>query len=84
MTPERIKSYLKYVKDADLKWDRMEQAEKLADDPKAFELFFRRYHGPLICQLIFDGDMRKTPLLMTSKVGWVGTTARWLLENGNC
>lgn len=79
MGTDSIKSLLKCIQDSGLKWDLMEEAETLADDPAKFKIFFTKVHSKAVCDIVFGCEIHKLPTYLSCGDAWLEIVSKWRL-----
>lgn len=80
---DKAKSLMAFIESSNLKWDRIEDAKSLIDDPVSFEEFFRKHHSKRVCALAFgECSSSNLPPLLFSDQSWLSIISRWRLEEG--
>lgn len=78
---EELKILLDCIKTANLSWDCFDQAISLIENPKDFEVLFRRQHS-LLAQKVFYTEIEEIPLYINNDP-WINAIAKWRLTIGH-
>ena len=73
LTAEQCQSLIETIRDS-LKWDLINEAQKLTDKPEEFEKFFRKYNSGIICDIVFD---KADPTLIGIEDSWIKVLTEW-------
>jgi len=80
-TSEGIKEFMDYIRMSGLVWDTFNEVEKLAYDPEAFWVMFRKVHSRTLCNLLEHPPVEKLPFLMCCGDAWQVAIAKWVLTH---